>query len=94
MNNSNSSSKNTSDVLKNSLQLNSDFLKNIDLYIVIDANNYDENINYPIIDDKLKERYIAPIHNTLIKNGLNINYQLTEEKILLYLGLPKSIVNY
>ena len=85
-----SSSKNTSDVLKNSLQLNSDFLKNIDLYIVIGANNYDENINYPIIDDKLKERYIAHIHNTIIKNRLNINYQLTERKNIALCGTPEE----
>ena len=102
MNNSNSSfknnkinrfirsSKNTSDVLKKSLKLNYDFLKNIYFFTVTDTNNHDENINYSIIDDKLKKRYIGSKHNILIKNELNTNYQLTERKNIALCGIPEE----
>ena len=65
-------------------------MRNIDLYIVFGANNYDENINYPIIDDKLKQGYIAHIHYTLIKNRLNINYKLTERKNIDLCVIPEE----
>jgi NDP-sugar pyrophosphorylase family protein len=47
-------------------------------------------LNNQIIDDRLKERYIAPLYNTLIKNGLNINYQLTERKNISLCGTPEE----